>query len=297
MDKTNSDSSYYGKADSIKESLLKYAIKIPGFRSVLLGSAQQQIDNLSGNTCQSIEIVSHCWQYHRFLEYQLQSLLAQKIAGFKIIYTVFYNDSDQGTAKLLEHYGKQSSTSIEWNWQQLPKEKLFRRSIGRNMAAEATNADWIWFTDCDVIFGENCFLNLHDALQGVNAPLVFPATEYRSKPLPASHPILSDPNMSVADFNLQDFIATPIDRATGPLQIVHGDAARALGYCKQFKLYQKPAESWCKATEDRVFRWVLCHEGQALNIEPIMRIQHIEKGRYKKNALATVRKQFQALKN
>ena len=42
----------------------------------------------------------------------------------------------------------------------------FRRGIGRNLAAKSTRADWIWFTDADIVFQEKCLDTLADLLQG-----------------------------------------------------------------------------------------------------------------------------------
>lgn len=288
---------YFNKFDSLKESLLKYLIKIPGSRNLALSKPNRTKFELAGNDCKSIEIVSHCWNYHHLLAYQLQSVALQKLDNLKVVFTVFYSEEDQETKMLLDKYSNIDVEGVQWNWLALDKTKLFRRSIGRNIAAESTQADWIWFTDCDVIFGENCLNNLQSCLSGVNEALVFPNVEYRSKPLEANDTIFNEPTPSLKDIDLSSFNATQINRATGPLQIVHGDAARKFGYCKQFNFYQKPALSWCKATEDRVFRWILNHEGHPLPISPVLRIQHVEKGRYQKNSMASVRKFFQTFKS
>ena len=113
----------------------------------------------------SLEIVSHCWNYSRFLAYQLSSLVQFPPAKLRVTMTVFYAPEDTATQKLLDFFGGQTVPGVTWNWQPLAKERLFRRGIGRNLAARATTADWIWFTDCDVMFRAGCLDTLAEVLQ------------------------------------------------------------------------------------------------------------------------------------
>ncbi|MGB0867860.1 MAG: glycosyltransferase family 2 protein, partial [Granulosicoccaceae bacterium] len=76
------------------------------------------------------------------------------------------------------------------------------------------------------------------------------------------------------------------DRATGPLQITHGDVARGAGYCECIALYQTPSEVWCKAHEDRAFRWLLQTQGTAIELPGVFRIRHLHKGRYTGNSVS-----------
>ena len=88
--------------------------------------------------------------------------------------TVFHAAGDESVTQVLDFFQDIEVPGVTWNWQVLPKEQLFRRSIGRNKAAKNTKADWIWFTDCDIIFHENCLDTLADELQGSDEVLVFP---------------------------------------------------------------------------------------------------------------------------
>ena len=122
----------------------------------------------------SLEIVSHCWRYGHFLNYQLSSLVNHRTDKFDITMTVFYVEGDDKVEPVLEYFGRMEVPGVTWNWQSLPKEQLFRRGIGRNLAAKNTKADWIWFTDADIIFHENCLDTLADLLQGRDDGLVHP---------------------------------------------------------------------------------------------------------------------------
>lgn len=229
-----------------------------------------------------LEIVSHCWNYANMLFYQLSSLVIFPPTHIRITMTVFFNDADSGTRALLSHFSSIHVPGVTWNFRQLPTQALFRRAIGRNLAAKESQADWIWFTDCDLLFREGCLDTLNDALQSRRDALVYPREEYCTGLLPSDHPLLK-PDLNDIDASDVDpalFRRFEKSRATGPLQITHGDVARAVGYCEALPYYQRPSHTWCKAYEDRAFRWLLRTQGEALDVPGVYRIRHAAKGRY-----------------
>lgn len=236
-----------------------------------------------------LEIVSHCWQYAHFLIYQLSSLARFPPSSLTVTMTVYFNKADSRTLEVLAFFEKLAVPGVHWNWQERPKEKLFRRAIGRNERALATPADWIWFTDCDLLFRDNCLDALAEALQGKTDSLAYPRTERVTPLLPDHNPLLAstDNQPAVVDIDPQSFFEMSRGRATGPLQITHGDVARAAGYCNALPYYQKPAPVWAKAYEDRAFRWLLGSEGTPLDIPGVYRIRHQSKGRYNRGSLNT----------
>lgn len=237
----------------------------------------------------SLEIVSHCWGYAYMQAYQLSSLVLHPPREIDVTMTVFYSGEDAATVALLEHFGAIAVPGVTWNWQELDKHRLFRRAIGRNQAARATRADWIWFTDCDVVFHAGCLDGLAAALQGRLDTLVFPREERVSDLLPPDDPMLTatrDPPC-VVDIDPARFTPQQRDRATGPLQITHGDMARACGYCEQLAVYQKPVPRWAKAHEDRAFRWLLRTHGVPVDVPGVHRIRHASKGRYRGEGFST----------
>jgi hypothetical protein len=92
---------------------------------------------------------------------------------------------------------------------------------------------------------------------------------------------------AVLDVDPALFSRFPRSRATGPLQITHGDVARAVGYCESLPYYQRPSATWCKAYEDRAFRWLLRSQGEPLDVPGVYRIRHVAKGRYTGGKLNT----------
>ena len=241
-----------------------------------------------------LEIVSHCWRYGHYLTYQLSSLVNHRTDKLDVTMTVFYAEGDDAVTPVLEYFAAIDVPGVTWNWRALPREQLFRRSIGRNLAAKSTTADWIWFTDCDIIFHENCLDTLADELQGRDDPLVFPRIGLGTALLAEDDEILTRGRKGPAllDIPLEDF--TPYGdartKAKGPYQITHGDVARAGGYCETIGLYQKPADRWRKTYEDRAFRWLMGTHGTALDVPGACQIRHVAKGRYKKNSFfSTIR--------
>lgn len=228
----------------------------------------------------SLELVSHCWNYSHLLECQLGSLAAHPPANVDVTMTVYFSREDERTSRLLERAADQVVPGVTWQWRALPKEQLFRRSIGRNDAALRTAADWIWFTDCDVLFTEGCLDGLAAALQGRVDRLVYPSEESLTPLLPdeavfgSREPALRD---AASAF---DFVAVPVTRAKGPLQITHGDIARAAGYCQEISAYQRPEPSFAKCHEDTAFRWLLGTQGVPVDVAGVARIRHRSKGRY-----------------
>ena len=240
-------------------------------------------DQLTGRTGRlSLEIVSHCWRYSHLLAYQLSSLVLHPPQDVDVTMTVFHAAEDPGTVALLDFIGAHEVPGVTWNWRALDRGHLFRRAIGRNQAAKQTAADWIWFTDCDVVFGPGCLDQLSEVLQGRRDVLVFPRVECCSDLLESADPMLQaiDGTPRLVEIDHSDFTPRNRDRATGPLQITHGDVARVFGYCEVLRYYQKPSRQWAKAHEDRAFRWLLRTPGVALDVPGVYRIRHVSKGRY-----------------
>jgi hypothetical protein len=226
-----------------------------------------------------IEIVSHCWGYSRLLACQLAALIAHPPAAVTVTMTVFHAEADTATVDLLARIGAIRVPGVRWQWRRLPPPQLFRRSIGRNLAARATTADWIWFTDCDVVFGPGALDGLAVAVRGSRSPLVYPEIELATVVLDAASIAQGTPETLLRHADPARCTARRLTRATGPMQITRGDTARALGYCAAVGAFQQPARRWCKAHEDRVFRRQLRTAGTPLPVPAVYRLRHAEKGR------------------
>jgi hypothetical protein len=230
-----------------------------------------------------LEIVSHCWQYAHLLAYQLSSLVNFPPQKARVRMTVFHAREDARTRAMLDYFGGIAAPGVEWNWQALPPPELFRRAIGRNRVARSTRADWVWFTDCDIVFHRDCIDGLASELQGRQHLLAYPKYERITPMLTEDDPVLAAERdrPRVVDIDTSQFtLAANPPKAKGAYHIVHGDAARACGYCEQIPVYQRPAERWAKTYEDSAFRWLLGTDGVGLDVPGVHRIRHIHKGRY-----------------
>ncbi|RUO26496.1 glycosyl transferase [Aliidiomarina minuta] len=246
-----------------------------------------------------IEIVSHCWRYSHLHAYQLSSLVNNPPQNVEVIMTVFHAAEDEATVQLLDFFATKKVPNVRWNWQQIPAPDLFRRAIGRNQVALNTEADWVWFADCDLVFGDGCLDGLGQSLQGRDDFLVFPQQERITPLLSNDSPMLKpSKEPKVVSVNVEDFKLRTLERAVGAYQIVHGDICRDMGYCKDVSAYQRPTDRWKKTFEDRTFRWLLGTHGVPVEVPGVYRIRHIEKGRYHGNKGVTgMRKQIRKVQD
>lgn len=232
-----------------------------------------------------LEIVSHCWGYANMLTYQLSSFVNYPPSKLNLTVTVFYAPEDEKTVAALAFFEKIEVENVTWNFHALSKPKLFRRAIGRNMAAKSTQADWIWFTDCDIIFHENCLDSFADSFQKETGLLFFPKEEKITQMLEDDDSMLKPDTCSqVIDIPVDKFTTyqrdKTRDKARGPFQIVHGDVVRAIGYCDRLFMFQTESTRWRKTYEDTAFRWLLGTNGAPKDIDGVFHIHHVTKGRY-----------------
>ncbi len=121
-----------------------------------------------------IEIVTHCWSgdkvpiYHKLLQLQLSSLI-QTPPTIDTAVSICYSESDRKTVEIVNwfRYEKRTTKTLYLKDFILEEKDLFRRAIGRNMAAKESVADVLWFTDCDYLFCDSSTLQLahHYCLQ------------------------------------------------------------------------------------------------------------------------------------
>lgn len=284
--------------DFLRENYYRVAASglIPAslYQPVLPGAGQ-----LPGRTGRlTLEVVSHCWNYAHLQAYQLSSLVLHPPTAIDVRLTVYHSPEDQKTVRLLEHFAGRRVPGVTWDWRPLERNRLLRRAIGRNEAAKATKADWIWFTDCDLLFLEGCLDTLAERLQGRRDRLLYPQVEHCTRMLREDDPVL----MAAADkpglvrIDPAQFESFAIKKAVGPLQIVHGDIARLAGYCDAIAYYREPVEHWRKTYEDRTFRWLLGTQGLPIEVPRVYRIKHLHKGRYQENGMERVRRGLRQLR-
>lgn len=199
--------------------------------------------------------------------------------------TVFYNGQDPVTATVLEYFGRISVNNVRWNWHELPQEKLFRRSIGRNIAALATSSDWIWFADADMCFRDDCLDTLAAVVSNSTVPLTFPRririSETHEKGDRILDKVLNRP--CVVDIDPTEFVPHRFRRAIGGVQICRGDVARELGYNRNSSRFQRPVSRWHRCHDDVAFRRSIGAPGAPIDLPGVYRIRHRRYGRFLAN--------------
>ena len=190
----------------------------------------------------TIELVTHCWRYSRVLSYQLSSLFLYPALAARISVGVFYSPKDAPTSQLVrywERHLKNAGVTL------LPfctdRPNLLRREICRNDAALTTDADLVWFVDCDYVFGNACLETLA-TIDLPNDKLFFPRWVYINKThaLGDAYAYNAETGPGVYHIDSHDFEQRREKKAIGGLQIVPGDVARQYGYCRDDKKLQSP---------------------------------------------------------
>ena len=224
-----------------------------------------------------LEIVSHCWRYTRLLRYQLSSLVLHPPTRLQVLMTVFLTEEDQDTVATLDYFARhEKSTQVVIRPWFLPREQLFMRLIGRNLAALATEADWIWFADCDYVFGPDCLDSLTDAVVNTESPLVFPRTVLKNRSHALGDRAIAEAagGPRVMDIEPDDFEPTRYRRAIGGVQITSGDVVRQIGYCRDCRRQHRIASSWKSTKDDVQFRRSLGTAGKAIELPNLYRLRH-----------------------
>jgi hypothetical protein len=234
-----------------------------------------------------LELVSHCWRYPRLLNYQLSSLVLHPPSQTKITMTVFLTPSDKPTTQVVQFFAeKVNGRRVCIRGWRLPKYCLLRREIGRNQAALATTADWIWFTDCDHYFGPGALDAAADALRPVTAPLAYPQRTLVNATAAEGDALIERLTRlpQVTPLEPDDFVPYFNDCAIGGIQLARGDAMRQLGYLNGSR-YLRPARTWQRTFGDVAFRQQLGTDGVPVEIPHVYRILHTKAGRNDEVAL------------
>ena len=230
----------------------------------------------------TLELATECWNYSRLLTYQLSSLVLYPPSDVDVTATVFYNDADARTCRILDFFSQHQVSSVRWNWRMIEKRRLFRRAIWRNIVALETAADWVFYTDCDQVFRTGCL----DALTQLEAReeiiLAFPRYVNCSTHLKPDDPIfqrVETDTPAIVDIDPTRFKPVLHTVACGGMQIVRADTLRSIGYCKDIPRFMKPAKRIGRTREDVAFRKTIGTDGTAIDLPHIYRIAHHQRGR------------------
>lgn len=230
-----------------------------------------------------VEIVTHCYRYPSLLRYQLSSLMEWPPSDVEVTATVFFTPADEETAEVLRWCGEHDVPGVRWNWRAQPAMELCKRSIGRNLAAMVTKADWVWFCDADYWFTSDCWKWFKEC-GAIDASLIYPrwVCGHRTHALGDQCIEAARTKGGLAIANATEFERERNNRAIGGIQIVSGRYCREHGYLKNSALAQaaRSSEKWERTKEDVWFRRELGSKGLAVDLPGVYRIRHSAAGRF-----------------
>lgn len=233
----------------------------------------------------TIKIVTHCWaeklpQYAAMLSYQLSSLILYAPPDQTSI-TVCFAESDKATKKTIQWFlSNCDHEMLSIYVMPMTSLELGRRAIGRNIVAQSTDADLVWFTDVDYVFGEGCIQSVLDQDFPTDASIVYPRTIGIQKTY-----ILGDcywqkvlDNPQIIDINKDDFGRHTHNRAIGGVQIIKGDCARKYGYLPltKWQVPCEPGQEFKNFMDDTSFRRRCEKRGKMLpiTVSNVYRLRH-----------------------
>lgn len=228
-----------------------------------------------------IQIVTHCYaakipDFAAMLTAQISSLILWP-PKVDTLLTVCCNQDDELTMRAIYGIGLLPVPTVRIEPLTLSLPQLFRRAIGRNLAAKASRAQVVWHADADYLFGRDCI----DSLAAVDFR-TFNSVIPRKAWLHRSHTEgdaelkritigeLFEPDLGI-------FQAWHPKEAIGGLQIVEGTFARK-GYLDGTK-WQTPVHDVSKGfqntLEDRKYRRQELHSNTMLaDIHGVYRMRH-----------------------
>jgi len=240
-----------------------------------------------------IEFVTHCWQYWRCLTLQLSSFLLHPPSDTSVLVSVCYCPEDTLTQRRMGQIEEWSQATgmpdmVEFRGIAMEKEMLCRRAIGRNQLALTTDADWVWFADCDMVFRGHAI----DALAGVladagEAKMVYPQTVRATSQASGDKTIFNvDENWAgPVDVELESWGEKRYHAAIGGAQIVRADVCHSEGYLNKYPGYRRPEKVWKRTHEDPLFRRK-CIGGRGMPVRDAVvcsgvgRVRHSQRGRF-----------------
>jgi len=111
-----------------------------------------------------IEVVIHCYNYQRRLNWMLCSILQQKgdLPNIEVSVSYLPNNGNPTTEKVLDFFEEKGLKIIRVP---LEKGQESNRAIPRSIRTEKTDADWLLFADCDLVYDPLFFDDLKKKLE------------------------------------------------------------------------------------------------------------------------------------
>lgn len=227
-----------------------------------------------------LECVVHSWQFSRLLVYHLSSFLMFPPKRHNVRVTVCFCPDDRETANVLRYIaGQETPNHVSWHWLPMARENVCNRTIGRNVCALKTRADWVWFADADYVVGDGFLDAMSDILYTAvpeKVPLVYP-TEVLACPHDVGAKLISQSRVTTLGIPYEHFVPHGFNRAIGGVQFARGSVCRSKGYCNgDGRSLQPSPDGWLREISDSRFRRSLECAGYGVRCAGLYRIRHKE---------------------
>ena len=223
-----------------------------------------------------LDIVTHSHNYSRCLAYQLSSLVLFPPKTVDVTFYLYHTPDDQAALNTIEHF--KGKMPCEFVTRSPELGYLYNRAIGRNEVAQATNADWVWFTDADYLFRRDCLDDLNHVVnrrfgENPEVNMVHPLNVLVSEQDVGDRYIAEMNQPEVKDIVESDFSAMQMLRGIGGIQIAPGKTCREVGYVPWMK---KKLTNWNFHSDMRFRR--SCVVRHSIDLCHIYRLRHSIRG-------------------
>lgn len=236
-----------------------------------------------------LEIISHVWCppgldiYAKLLRMQFASLVHHPPPE-ATLYTICFSSEDKTTSRTVrELLEVKRPETLNLLFMDSKPGELFRRAHLRNQRAINTEAEIVWFTDVDYLFGEGC---LEDVLDQVDrySNLVCPKYVYTCKSHSRGQMLIDTMTEKLPRIDPQHFTRRKQHKGIGGIQIVGSELLHKIGYLNR-------SPGWSDATtEENGFRSCRCDRRfraereielppPYLPIRSVYRMRHAVRGR------------------
>lgn len=248
---------------------------------------------------ESLQIASHCYcppgveHYAQQLRFQVASLLRYAPDTLQVRYTVFYAPQDDATHNGLNALRDAYARHLEQH-EEIPRpprvlveawplapEYLFRRAIGRNLVATQTTCDAVWFTDVDYLFGPGCLAALQQQMSP-DIPLACPQQIWIHRDhATGDADLAAQLAVDLPEIHPEHYLPRRQRIVIGGCQIVGGEIARRIGYCRGSKWIEPvdPRQGFRSCKCDRAFRKLNALHARYLDLPGVYRMRHSIDGR------------------
>lgn len=226
-----------------------------------------------------LDIVNHAHNYAKCLAYQLSSLVLYPPKTVDVIYYLYHTLDDKPTLNVIDHFRPLMPPNVRFIARAQEISHLRQRAIGRSEIATQTDADWVWFTDTDHLFRNNCLDKLNEILATrfgrppKDISLCFPQYVQATHHPEGLKLIAAMKEPAVMDIDPSLFWTKKMTKSIGGIQIATREICHRTRYVHWMT---KPEEGWNFRSDYRFRRQ--CPIRHSIELPHVYRIRHGVRG-------------------